>query len=91
VYLPESASHLRDRLLSRLVGLSVMSVSDVEDFAVNGGVVELAIIDGTLKFKLNREAARRANLKPSSGVLRLGIIVEERHAPEPEREPSEAP
>ena len=81
-----SGSHLlfvseseRDRLpaiFERLEGTSVMSVSDIEDFAAAGGVAEFVLIDANIKFRFNRHAADSAGLRPTASLLSLAIFVE---------------
>lgn len=88
VFLPSRVERLRDPLLSRLHGAPVMCVSDARDFAINGGLAELVIVRGAVKFKVNRAAERRAKLEVSARALQLATeVVEETRAPQPERDP----
>jgi len=66
----------RDRvplILERLERASVMTVSDVEDFAVSGGVAEFVLVEPYLRFRLNREVAEASGLRISAQLLRLAI------------------
>ena len=66
----------RDRvplILERLERASVMTVSDVEDFAASGGVAEFVLVEPYIRFRLNREVAEASGLRLSSQLLRLAI------------------
>ena len=68
----------RDRLpqiFERLEGTSVMTVSDVENFADAGGVAELVPVGATIKFRFNRQAAKASGLRPSARLLSLAMLV----------------
>jgi hypothetical protein len=56
----------------------VLTVSDIPEFAVEGGVIELAVEQGQVRCRVNREAARRHGLELSAKLLRLSQIVRER-------------
>jgi hypothetical protein len=55
----------------------VLTVSDRRHFAASGGMVELFVEDGRLRFAVNVDAARRAGLHLSSRLLSLATIVRE--------------
>ncbi len=58
-----------------LDGLSILTVGDTEGFAEQGVIINLYIENNKVRFKVNIEAARRANLKLSSRLLKLAKIV----------------
>lgn len=55
----------------------VLTVSDIEDFAQQGGVIGLIEVEQRIHFTINLAAMRRAGLKLSSQLLKLAIIVDE--------------
>ncbi|MDY0039080.1 MAG: YfiR family protein [Desulforhabdus sp.] len=55
----------------------VLTVSDMENFAAQGGVIGLITVQNKIRFEVNLEAARRADLRISSQLLKLAIIVKE--------------
>lgn len=59
----------------------VLSISDIDGFAENGGVIELYLEKDKVRFAINIKAARRAGLEMSSQLLRLARIVEEDRSP----------
>jgi hypothetical protein len=66
------------RILKILEGYSVLSVSEIENFAQRGGIVALKKDSNRIVFEINVDAARRAKLTLSSQLLGLARIVRER-------------
>jgi YfiR/HmsC-like len=67
-------SHL-DELISIVQGIPILTVGDTPGFAMRGGVINLILDDNKVRFEVNVEAARRANLNISSRLLALAKIV----------------
>jgi YfiR/HmsC-like len=66
-------SHL-SRILSRLQGAYVLTVSEnTEDFIGAGGMINLVIMDNKVRFEINNDAAKKAGLTISSKLLSLAI------------------
>lgn len=65
-------------ILSRLRYQRVVTVSDIEGFAMAGGMVELALAgSGTsVSILINRKAAQRQNIEFNAQLLRLAKLVE---------------
>lgn len=66
----------RDRvalILERLGNASVMTVSDLDNFTVSGGVAELFLDGPHIKFRLNRKVAEGLGLQLSVKMLRLAL------------------
>lgn len=62
-------------ILSRTGRRPILTVSDIEDFARRGGVIELATDRNRVVLKVNVAAARSANLTLSSKLLRSAQLV----------------
>jgi hypothetical protein len=62
-------------LLIKAHELSILSVSDSEHFTDAGGIVELTTTNNRVQFSVNLQAARTANLRISSELLRLARTV----------------
>jgi hypothetical protein len=62
-------------VLARIDHRPTLTVSDIEDFARRGGVVELATERNRVVLKVNVEAAKSANLTLSSKLLRSAQLV----------------
>jgi hypothetical protein len=65
-----------EAILDSIAKMHVLSVSDITDFAVRGGMIELALEEDRYSIKINRRPAEVAKLKLSAKLLRLAMIVE---------------
>jgi hypothetical protein len=75
LFISRSESGQMQSILAGLRDKSVLTVGDAEGFVKNGGIVRFAMESNKIHFKINLEAAKRANLVISSQVLRLAEIV----------------
>lgn len=73
----DQKSHLEE-ILEMIAGSAAMTVSDIPGFAVEGGMLGLALRDNRVSFDANPEALTQANIKVSAKVLRLARIVKPR-------------
>lgn len=64
-------------LLERIKGRPVLTVSDLGTFAELGGVANLFVEDGRMRFAVNVESAQRSKLRLSSRLLSLAKIVKD--------------
>jgi hypothetical protein len=64
-------------LLESVGGKPVLTVSDLRNFARFGGVAELIVENGTMRFDINLDAAQRAGVRLSSKLLSLATIVKD--------------
>lgn len=64
-------------ILDSLRGRSVLTVSDADRFATRGGMIRFVTDHHRIRFRINLEAARAANLTLSSKLLRPAQIVPE--------------
>ncbi len=58
-------------ILRTLGDSSVLTVSEIDGFTQNGGMLGLALARGKIRFEVNQDAASRAQLKISSQLLLL--------------------
>ena len=65
-------------ILERLRGSSVLTVSESNRFARDGGVMKLLLDQNMVRFEVNVDAAARSRLEISSKILRLGKVVRDR-------------
>jgi hypothetical protein len=65
------------RVIEALKGAAVFTVSDVEGFAEAGGVAQLRLERGRMRFTINPAAAQRARLALSAKLLSLATIVKD--------------
>jgi uncharacterized protein DUF4154 len=71
--------NLRDtrRALDALKGAPTFTVSDVDGFAQQGGMVQLRLEQGRMRFVINPAAAQRAHIALSAKLLSLATIVKD--------------
>jgi hypothetical protein len=63
------------RLVRDLVGQPVLTVGDRPGFLDAGGIVELRLVDGRVRFEISAASAERAGLRLSAQLLRLALVV----------------
>lgn len=63
-------------LLEQAKTQHILLVSDAENFARNGGMLQFALRDNKVKLLVNLHAVKAAGLKLSSKLLRLAEIIE---------------
>jgi hypothetical protein len=64
-------------VVSKVREMPILTVSDAEAFSRRGGIVEMFVDAGRMKFRINARSAKRARLKLSSQLLALAEIVDE--------------
>ena len=73
------ASKLNRHQFAQLIGASrsapVLTMSDTARFAEEGGIAELYLEDGKMRFLVNLESVQRSRLRLSSRVLSLAKVV----------------
>lgn len=61
--------------LKMVSGRPILTVSDIEGFADAGGMLQLVLVDGRIRFDANREAARSSGLQLRSQLLSLARMI----------------
>lgn len=64
------------RVLEKLKDQPVLTVGDQQDFSRQGGMIGFITENGKIRLRINREAAKHADLTISSKLLKLAEIVE---------------
>lgn len=77
LYVAESDGDRLAAILAHLRQARVLTVSDVSGFARRGGMIELYLEGGRVRFAINVRVMRAAGLEPSSKLLALANIVDE--------------
>lgn len=71
----DQASRLK-ALQVTLAQAPVLTISDIPNFAEKGGMIELYIEEGRVRFAINLTIAQRTGLKLNAQILRMAKIVE---------------
>jgi len=61
--------------LDELRGQAILTVSDAADFLEHGGMIQFVIVANHVRFAVNLDAVRSAQLTLSSELLRVAISV----------------
>lgn len=75
VFIAKSEQHRLGEILKNLGTRPILTVSDIPQFAEQGGMVGLVSSGGRTKLRINLEAAKAADLSISSKLLRPAEIV----------------
>lgn len=75
LYLTKDSSPTFKTVIRNISGQSILSVSDIDDFAESGGLIGLFRSDNQMRFAINLKATQKSGLRMSSGLLKLGKIV----------------
>jgi hypothetical protein len=62
-------------ILAAVKGAPVLTISDVDNFAEQGGIAQMFVENGKMRFDLNLDVARRSRLQLSSKLLILAVHV----------------
>lgn len=68
------AAHL-DEIIQSAKGMPILTIGETPGFAVRGGIINLTLEGNKVRFEVNIEAAKQANLNISSRLLALARIV----------------
>jgi hypothetical protein len=75
VFYSGGSGEASDKLVEGFKTARVLTVSDRKDFCKRGGVVELFVDDGQMRFAINIDTARTQDLQLSSRLLSLAKVV----------------
>jgi hypothetical protein len=78
LYISTSERKSIPQILSRLKESNVLTVGEMSQFALQGGIIQFTLEDKQVRFEINLDAASRMSLKISSRLLMLAHIVKDR-------------
>ncbi len=64
-------------IVSTVRDVPVLTVSDVDTFTKRGGIVQIFVEGGKMKFRINAKSAKRARLQLDARLLALAEIVDD--------------
>jgi hypothetical protein len=65
------------QIVASLKGIPVLTLSDLDEFARVGGMAQLYVEDGRIRFRVNLDTTRRCRLQLSSKILSLATLVKD--------------
>jgi hypothetical protein len=75
VYIPEDNIGLVGKALSTVKGKSTLIVTESPGYAKKGAAINFTIASGRQKFELNKSTAQQHNLKVSSTLENIAVLV----------------
>jgi hypothetical protein len=75
LFVPQLAPSARKEFLARAAALPILTVGDYPAFLDEGGIVNLLVVNGQVRFEISVAAANRARLRLSSQLLQLALSV----------------
>jgi hypothetical protein len=77
LYLSGVGEKRTSEIVSTLRDVPVLTVSDSDAFTKRGGIIQIFVDSGKMKFRINARSAKRARLQLSSRLLALAEVVDE--------------
>ena len=65
---------------NKISNWDVLTISEVDGFAEKGVVINFKTVAGKIRFEINEEAADSADIKVSSQLMKLGILVKSKQS-----------
>jgi hypothetical protein len=81
LFISSSEASKVSSILASLKGRSILTVSDAEGFASAGGMIRFITDKNKIRFRINTDATKAANLSISSKLLQLAEIVDAEKRP----------
>jgi hypothetical protein len=75
LYISSSEKKVVGQIFATLKGTNVLTVGEMSQFALNGGIIQFTLIDKQVQFEINLDAASHAGLKISCRLLALARLV----------------
>src|ERR1700737_1935694 len=77
LFLSSSEKEHIDSVVDAMKSLPILTIGDASGFAKRGGIINFTLEDNKVRFEVNVEAAKRADLTISSRLLTLAKIVQQ--------------
>jgi hypothetical protein len=75
LFISRSETDRIGQILDELHGRNILTVSDADDFATRGGMIQFVTDKNKIRLRINVDAAKAANVTISSKLLRAAEIV----------------
>jgi hypothetical protein len=75
LYISPSESKFVPQIIASLRSASILTVGESDQFAAQGGMIQLTVEDNRIRFKINPTAVEQARLHMSAKLLALSKIV----------------
>ena len=75
IYVGKTASSMFDKVLSKVADKPVLTVTNKNGLGEAGSCINFKVVQNRLKFELNQEAVSKTNLKTSSQLTNMAILI----------------
>jgi hypothetical protein len=75
LFISQSETRRLDKIVADLRGKPVLTVSEIDSSAYNGVCVQFITKNNKIRFRINMDSLKEANLTMSSKLLRLAEII----------------
>ena len=75
LYIPTEQSSMLEECKTNLAGTATLIITDKPGLGKDGSGINFLVIDGKPKFELNKSAAEERNLKVSTELAKLAILI----------------
>jgi len=75
LFIAQSEKERLPEMLETTKDLCVLTIGDMEGFSGYGGIINLFMVDNSMRFEINVAAAQQAGLEISSNLLNLATIT----------------
>jgi hypothetical protein len=75
VFVSASETAHLDEILHLVKNLPILTIGETPSFALRGGIINFIVVDDKVRFEVNVEAAKQADISISSRLLALAKIV----------------
>lgn len=75
LYLGQSERQRQSALLARLRDQAVLTIGDSSSFLADGGIINMMLVEGSIRFEVNLAAAKRSGMSLNPRVLALADRV----------------
>ncbi|MFO7448079.1 MAG: YfiR family protein [Ignavibacteriaceae bacterium] len=75
LYISESEKRNVNEIIKKVENTPALTISDIDGFGENGGIITFFIEDNKIRFMINIQSLKQAELKASSKLLRLAKII----------------
>lgn len=75
LFISTSESNRLSTILASLKQSRILTIGDVDGFTQKGGIINLVLVNNTVGFEINIDAANRAGLRINSRLLGIATVV----------------
>lgn len=80
LFVSDSETAHLDELFHSIKGLPILTIGETPGFAQHGGIINFVVEDNRVRFEIDVDAAKQANISISSRLLSLATIVHQASA-----------